>query len=454
MKTFHDDPFSSEEEPQVLSQNPDMAVATWERHDARANGWVRTDPPARHVTVVYDSTGYRHLPVLNGLARQPYLRPDGTLATVAGYDSATCMFGVFDTKQFSIPDNPTREDAESSLKILADLLDEFSFANPSDRAAAISGMLTATIRPSLPLAPMYHVKAPIIGSGKSFLCRILGAFATQQYGAATSFPKDDEECRKILLAELLKSPAVIEFDNLTSDLIPHKSLCAAITSEFYNGRILGVSKTATVSTRTLLLSSGNNVDPVGDMTRRCITINLDPMCEIPAARTFKNPDLLTNLYRERGRYVSAALTIIRAWIVAGRQKRECRALASFGDWSDLCRQSLLWLGEPDPAESLFLALMEDPDRDILGQLLKYWYLRFGSTPKMIRDVVSDAMDLNNDSQELRAILEDIAGERDGINRLRLGWWIKRHANRPVDGLRFVSAGGSRSAQAWKVVSVS
>jgi hypothetical protein len=91
----------------------------------------------------------------------------------------------------------------------------------------------------------------------------------------------------LLLAELLTAPMVIEFDNLTSDLIAHKSLCTALTSEYMTGRILGVSKTATVGTRALFLSSGNNVGPVADMTRRCITINLDPGCETPAAREFK-----------------------------------------------------------------------------------------------------------------------------------------------------------------------
>jgi hypothetical protein len=39
-------------------------------------------------------------------------------------------------------------------------------------------------------------------------------------GTLTTFPGDDEECRKQLLAELLRAPAVIEYDNLTSDLGP------------------------------------------------------------------------------------------------------------------------------------------------------------------------------------------------------------------------------------------
>ena len=348
---------------------------------------MRTDPPARHATVLFDSTSYHHLPVLNGLTRQPYLRPDGSLMTAAGYDRSTGMFGVFDAREFSIPENPIRAEAEAALALLKDLLTEFSFASDTDLAAALAAMLTAAIRPSLAHAPMIHVRAHMVGSGKSYLCELITAFATPQRGTPTTFPGDDEECRKLLLAELLRAPAVIEFDNLTGDLVAHKSLCTALTSEHMSGRILGVSKTATVNTRALFLSSGNNVGPVQDMTRRCITIHLDPGCEVPAARSFKRPDLVRDVLRERGRYVSAALTIVRAWIVAGRPKATCKPLAGYGDWSDLCRQPLLWLGLADPTESVFEAMADDPDRETLDRLLTAWQSAFGKTPAMVRDAL-------------------------------------------------------------------
>jgi len=425
-------------------------AATWERFDGRSEDWVRADPPARHAAVLFDSTSYPHLPVLNGLTRQPYLRPDGSLMTTAGYDSATGMFGVFDARAFSIPDLPTRDQAEAALAVLKDLLEEFSFASESDLAVALAAIVTAAVRPSLSVAPMFHARAHMVGSGKSYLCELITAFATPQRGTPTTFPADDEECRKLLLAELLRAPAVIEFDNLTGDLVAHKSLCTALTSEFMSGRILGVSKTATVSTRALFLSSGNNVGPVQDMTRRCITIHLSPQCEVPAARTFTRPDLVREVLRERGRYVSAALTLVRAWIVAGRPKTACKSLASFGDWSDLCRQPLLWLGCADPTASVFAAMAEDPDRETLSRLLTAWHAVFGKTPAMVRDAVRQANASFDEHNELREVLRDIADERGEINRRKLGWWIRRHAGRIVDGLRFARASGNRSAEAWRV----
>ena len=429
-------------------------AATWERFDGRAEDWVRIDPPARHGAVLFDSTSYHHLPVLNGLTRQPYLRPDGSLMTAAGYDPATGMFGVFDAREFSVPAKPTRAQAVAALALLKGLLTEFSFGGDTDLAAALVAMLTAVVRPSLAHAPMFHARAHMVGSGKSYLCELITAFATPQRGTPTTFPGDDEECRKLLLAELLRVPAVIEFDNLTGDLVAHKSLCTALTSEHMSGRILGVSKTATVNTRALFLSSGNNVGPVQDMTRRCLTIHLSPECEVPAARSFTRPDLVRDVLRERGRYVSAALTIVRAWVVSGRPLAECQSLAGFSDWSALCRQSLLWLGLADATASVFKAMAEDPDRETLSRLLTAWQAVFGKTAAMVRDAVKQASERGVEHVSLREVLHDIADERGEINRRKLGWWIKRHAGRIVDGLRFVRASGNRSAEAWQVESVS
>ncbi|MGJ0428420.1 DNA-primase RepB domain-containing protein [Methylobacter sp.] len=432
-------------------------LAIWQRFDKRSEEWVICDPPDKHVRVLHDATVYPHLPVLNGIARQPYLRPDGSLMMNAGYDTATGMFGVFNARQFSVPATPTRQQAEQALVELSDLLSEFAFKTEHDKAAALTGILTAVIRPSLPQAPMFHVKAPSISSGKSYLCELLTAFATPQKGTPHAFPADDEECRKLLLAELLTAPAVLEFDNLTSDLIPHKSLCTALTSEFISGRILGQSKTAEVGTRALFLSSGNNVEPVRDMTRRTLTINLDPACETPAARDF-NKQPVSEVRADRGRYVSLALIIVRAWHCAGRPKTACKTIASYSHWSDHCRQPLLWLGLPDPAECIFEAMNDDPDRELLGEFLQAWFTKFGKAPALVKDAITAAqtrgINFGYPNETLLEAITDIAGERDGsINRKRLGWWIKRHAGRVVNGLRLVQDTSTRNAAKWKVESV-
>ena len=274
------DPGTGETRIQPTSANALMralsSCATWERFDARTSDFVLTDPPIKHVNVLFDGENYVHLQVLRSIARQPYLRPDGSLMSLAGFDAATGMFGTFDERAFCIPGKPDRVIAHRALAELLVLLGEFAFAAPHDKAAALAAMLTAAIRPALAAAPMFHIKAPQIASGKSYLSGLIAAFAGPAKPSAYAFPTTEEECAKLLLSALMEAPPVVVFDNLTTDLVAYKSLCSALTEEFITGRVLGVSKTATVPTSALFLSSGNHVDAVRDMTRRVLTITLDP----------------------------------------------------------------------------------------------------------------------------------------------------------------------------------
>ena len=429
-------------------------VEVWQRFDKRAAEWIMIDPPDRHCGVLFDAQHYPHLPLLIGIARQPYLRDNGQIVSTAGYDAGSGMFGVFDARRFSIPDNPGKVEAAAALGRLSVLLSEFAFAAECDRAAALALLLTAAIRPALPHAPMFHVRAPVQGSGKSFLCKITTAIASPAPASPVSFPDNEEECGKLLLAMLLKSPAVIEFDDMSTDLLPFDKLKTAITEESISGRILGVSKDATVSTRTLFLSSGNNVGPVKDMCRRVLTINIDPLCATPATRRFKRPNLLNEVRRDRGKYVTDALVIVKAWILAGRPESDVPPLASFGDWSGYCRHSLIWLGLPDPVTTLFAQMSDDPDAELLGRLMKEWAGAFGAAAVGVRDLVARA-DFDKVT-ELSHVVREIAEERGSIiNRSRLGWWIKRHEGRFVENRRIIpdrAAGGN--AKVWRIVSVS
>jgi hypothetical protein len=423
----------------------------WTKTNHQGNE-VICDPPIKHIKVLFDAQVYSHLPPLIGLTRQPHMRDDDSVCTNSGYDALTGLFGVFDERDYKIPDSPTKVDAINACSELKQLLSEFEFADPIDEAAAISAMLTATIRPSLPTAPAFHMQAHQLASGKSFLTSLICCFSSSTAPSAVGFPTTDEECQKLLLANLLESPAAIVFDNLTTDLIPYKSLCSALTEEFLTGRLLGVSKTATVSTRALILSSGNNVTPIKDMARRCIAIHLDPKVETPASKKYvNNPVKLVREKRER--YVSLAITIIKAWIAAGKPIAKCSALASYDRWSELIRQPLLWLDLPDPATRVFQQLNVDPDRELLSRLIDRWDHHFGNKPTMLRDAIELTVLTQNSAQELKEVFHEIADERGNINRRRLGRWIARHQGQVVNGRRLEKVSTKNSAEKWQVVEV-
>jgi hypothetical protein len=425
-------------------------AATWEKYDRRADDWVRCDPPPRHVGILYDAQGFRYLPSLAGLARQPYFREsDGELITQPGYEKTAQRFGVFDARQFVIPDS-TPEAAREALALLEELLTEFHFVAATDKAAALAAIFTAVVRPTLPHAPAFHVKAPVFGSGKTYLCELIGAFAGPGRNAKVSYPTTPEEATKVILSLLLISPAVIEFDDMDTDWIPHSTINRMLTAEHITDRILGVSKTATVSTSALFLGSGNNVGPIRDLLRRVLTIHIDPRCATPATmRYIGSPVELVR--QRRGVYVSAVLTIIQAWRRAGSPRAGAENIVTYdGAWSDYCRYPLMWLGYPDPATALLEQVRHDPDGDALSGLMTEWHAAFGSTPTTVRKAVE--MATRNQPNLLDAMREFPVEERGEINRSKLGWLLKKNANRIVKGMEFRKAEAD-GRTAWSVVAV-
>jgi hypothetical protein len=110
----------------------------------------------------------------------------------------------------------------------------------------------------------------------------------------------------------------------------------------------------------------------------------------------------------------------------------------------------MWLGHPDPATALLEQVRHDPDGDALCGLMTEWYAVFGSTPTTVRKAVEAA---SNRPNLLDAMRELPVSERSGeINRSKLGWILKKNANRIVGGFEFQKAEADGRV-AWCVVAV-
>ena len=423
-------------------------AADWQRYDKRNEEWVPTDPPARHVKVLCDSQKFAHLPPLSGLARQPYFsEADGQLITEPGYNPSTHRFGVFNAQHFVVPE-PTYKAAQDALELLEGLLSEFRFVSDADRAAALSAIFTAVVRPTLPHAPAFHVRAPTMGSGKTYLCELIGAFAGPGLNNKISYPTSSEEATKVVLSLLLTSPAIIEFDDMDTDWTPHGVIKGMLTAEQITERVLGVSKTAAVSTRTLILGSGNNVGPIRDLLRRVVTIHIDPHCEVPAALAYKDKPR-ERVRKHRGKYVAAVLTIIMAWQRVEAPKADVSDIATFnGLWSDYCRQPLIWLGLPDPATALLKQLQHSPDQETLVDFFEKWYKVFGPVPTTVRAAKTE---ISKNEKFLDTMLELSLLDMHGcVSSTKLGQLLGKNADRIVGSYRLqrVKADGRNG---WSVM---
>jgi hypothetical protein len=150
-------------------------------------------------------------------------------------------------------------------------------------------------------------------------------------------------------------------------------------------------------------------------------------------------------------YVTAALTIIMAWRLAGSTRANVENIASFGgQWADYCRHPLIWLGYPDPATALLEQVKHDPDGELLSGLMSEWEKAFGSAPTTVRKAAESAE--NGNSELLDAMCEFPIQEKGGINHSRLGWLLKKNVNRIIDGREFQRAEADGRV-AWRVVPV-
>jgi hypothetical protein len=316
-------------------------VADFRKYDKRSNKWVPIDPPPQVAQTVLARQGEWKFPVVAGVITTPTMRPDGSLLTQPGYDPPTRLLLVEPPPMPLIPDAPTRDDALKALSLLRGLLGEFPLVGDVDRAVALSAFITPVVRGALLTTPMHVARAPVAGSGKSYMFDVVAAISIGQFMPVIAAGPSEEELEKLLGTAMMTGQPLISIDNVNGEL-KGDALCQIIERPVVDIRILGRSERVRIEARgTTIFCTGNNIILVGDLCRRVITATLDPKLERPELRVFAGNPVYTVL-ADRGAYVAAALTVCRAYIVAGRPDR-ANPIASFEGWSDTVRSALMWL---------------------------------------------------------------------------------------------------------------
>lgn len=399
--------------------------------------------------------GRLRLPPLTGIVNAPTMRSDGSILTTPGYDDVTGL--LFDPLGVEFPvikGSPTRRDAEHALAQLSSLIESFPFVDEKDRAVALSAILTACVRRSLPTAPLHAFTAPVAGSGKSKLVDIASVIAFGHEAAVLAQGHTEEELEKRLGAVLLSGDGAVSLDNCERPLFGDL-LCQMLTQTRVLLRILGKSQTPELSTNTFVTATGNNLVLVGDLTRRALLSRLDPKVERPETRVFESDPVVVAKLR-RPALVVAALTVLRAFHVAGRPQVP-PALGSFEAWSNLVRGALLWLGCADPVSTMDELRTADPRLDDLRSVVAQWGAHVGCERLTVAEVIKLATERkppdSGDSQDFarpdfREALMAVAGQGGVINGRRLGKWLTANQNRIVGGASFHNAGIRQGVAIW------
>jgi putative DNA primase/helicase len=429
-------------------------AAEWRTRTHR--GLVKPCAPPREVLAMllkkHDEWGDA-VPALRGVATTPLLRPDGSLLTAPGYDPASGLFLFRPPKLPPIPDRPSRDDAYAALQVLAGLLSEFPFADDDSvsHAVALAALLTGVQRPMLPGAPFFLANKPAPGSGGTYLCELIGALATGKKPAPMTWSGGAEEPEKRLDGMLLAKHPVILIDNIVGQLRGEK-FCIAGSAPRVTIRLMGGQKILEIDTTVLMLGSGNNVLISDDEVRRILMMTIDTGMPDPSIRQFqRNP--VADVMRNRGHYVAAALTVLRAFLVAGRPGL-LPPRAGYEVWSDQVRSALVWLGCADPCLSTDRLRAQDPVVMRREALFTAWRDELhgkAMTQKELVDAVSkggiiggygsfSGFGSNYDYLAWReAVLDVAASRRDPqmLDRGKFNWWLRKNENSVAAGHKLV-----------------
>ncbi len=240
-----------------------------------------------------------------------------------------------------LPSDPTAADIQSAIEFIDhNLLADFCFITPAERANCFSALLTPFVREMIDgPTPLIWIGKSKGGSGGTLLCNVIAAPLLGTAPSGITAPRDEAEWNRVILSTLLRSPNILMIDNC-NDYLSSEALASAITSSRFEGRIIGSSKNECAEVRCLWLINGNNLTFGWELARRVVRIRIDAGVASPDSRdsgTFVHPNLLPWVLDHRADIVYHLLVLVMAW-----QAKDCSApshdipeFGSFERWREV-----------------------------------------------------------------------------------------------------------------------
>ena len=422
------------------------AAANWVR-ESKSGDMTKSMVPA-WVSATLLERGEWRFPALDGISDAPVFRADGTIHDTPGYDPATRV--LYEPSGVTYPPTTSSPTQAAAVRALAELMEpfaDFPFVAASDRAATAALILSIIARAAIDgSVPMFVARAPTPGSGKGLVIDAATMIATGRASPKMAPTTDDDELRKRLLAIALEAPSIVMIDNVEGTL-GSPVLAMALTAGVIHERILGSTEMRAVPLRAVFAATGNNLQLRRDSGRRVVPIDLDPLAEHPEDRQgFRHRDLLRHLRDVRAGLYVAALTVLRAYIVAGRPDHGRPAKGSYEAWDGLVRGAVIWAGGADPLAGV-ARIREDGDEDLerLRALLVAWRGQFGEQGVTIAEAISRA-------GETGPLYDALVGySRNGkADARQLGYALRKIRGRIAGGLVLDRENGRAGTCCWRV----
>lgn len=418
--------------------------AVWWGSDG-GGGRKQVHPPQWAVRAVMARGQWPGLRPILAVATAPTMRPDGSILATQGYDEASAIY-LAPSVDVSVLAQPTRDDARQAVAMLLDVICDFPAAAAA-RAAWLAGVVTAAARPAIEgPAPMIIADASVRGAGKTLLVDVAALITTGRPAARMIYSGDDAEMRKVITAIALVGDPIVLLDNVSGEL-GCPSLDAALTGDTWRDRPLGVSSlTPELPLRITWWATGNGLVIGADLSRRALLVRLEPSVERPEERTgWRHPRLLDHVRAHRAELLSAALTIARAYVVAGKPDQGLTPMGSYEIWSDLVRSALVWAGVPDPCATLTEIRATDARAGALRGAIAAWPVADGESA-----TAAQLLGMASADPEWRAVLIEWLGTRSGDlpTARALGYGLRAVRGRVVDGHRISAEQDRNGISRW------
>lgn len=438
---------------------PLCAVKLREQLSIRAR-WLKNDfvhPPASLASALARRGAWSSIRELRAMTTFPVLSPQGELRTQEGYDEKTGTFHVGGC-EVDVPDQPTMESAKAACARLLDLVADFPFAEEGHRSAWLAALLTPLSRfmhdGNTPLVVM---QANMPGSGKTTLAQLISTIVIGSSVPAMACEKSEPN-RKEILAKLRGAPSIALLDNVVARF-GGPNLSALITSRSFEDRSLGHLKQLSAPNDTTWIATGNRISLAPDMARRCLHLRLQCDVEKPHLRGgFRYPNLMDHARQRRGELLSAALTVLKAYAVAGMPDVGLAPWGSFEEWSRIVRGALVWCGLVDPALTRD-ELEEEADESATEhvRLVEGWHQLQLVMVRGDGMTVKEALDhLDADPSAapfLRETLQGMGRAGSPPEPLKIARRLRDAKDRNVGGKILRSVGSPKEALRWRVVLV-
>lgn len=419
---------------------------------------TKANVPDWCVRAIHSQGSWQGIRPLAGLITMPTIRPDGTVISTPGYDEQTGLYLKPYGEIPVLPEKPSQQDARGAATRLREVFADFPFAEPKHFSAMLSYLLTLLGRHAFAgPSPLFLFDANVRASGKTLLVDLASIISSGHEMPRMTNPGDDDEFRKRITALVMAGESTVLIDNVDGKL-GCASLDCALTSTRWKDRPLGRSEIVELPLRITWAATGNNVMLVGDASRRVAYIRLKSLEERPEERKgFRHADIKGYVHEHRTELLGDALTILSAFINAGRPEQKLSSWGSFEGWSETVRQAVKWCGHPDPGLTRQeLVESSDTEANALRQLLLSWGeidpKRKGLT---CSDLLKKLAASPRKYPEFRsALLELVPPQKDGLPSVRqIANRFRRHKQRVLDGLQLDYREGRSRTRLWRVTAV-